>query len=90
MALIPCFRDASGLIRNGPSATILDRGAFRLIGLVTSEEILTELEAVLSLTHLAEKLRARGQTPAEVMRTYRAVATVSEPIAQPSESACPP
>jgi len=69
----------SGLLWSGPSASLLDRGALRLIGLVTSEEILTELEAVLSRSHLAERLRARGQTVAEVMRTYRAVAQIVEP-----------
>jgi uncharacterized protein len=71
----------SGLIWKGPSAFILDRGALRLFGLIASEEILAELEAVLSRPHLAEKLRARGRTVAEVMRTYRAVATVVEPAA---------
>jgi len=69
----------SGLIWGGPPASLLDRGARRLIGLVTSEEILAELEAVLSRPHLAEKRRLRGQTVAGVMRTYRAVAQIVEP-----------
>lgn len=61
----------SGLIWSGPSASLLDRGASRLIGLVTSKEILTELEAVLFRPHLAERLRLRGQTLAAVMQRYR-------------------
>ena len=69
----------SGLIWGGPPASLLDRAARRLIGLITSEVILTELEAVLSRPHLAEKLRLRGQTVAEVMGTYRAVAQIVEP-----------
>jgi len=69
----------SGLLWGGPSASVLDRGALRLIGVVTSEEILTELETVLSRPHLAERLRLRGQTVAEVMRTYRAAAQIVEP-----------
>jgi putative PIN family toxin of toxin-antitoxin system len=48
----------SGLLWNGPSASLLDRGASRRIGLVTSEEILTELEEVLSRPHLVERLPA--------------------------------
>ena len=46
---------------------MLDRGASRLIRLVASEEILTELESVLSRPHLAERLRLRGQTVAGVI-----------------------
>ncbi len=47
--------------------------------MVTTEEILSELELVLSRPHLAERLRLRGQTAAEVMRTYRAVVQIVEP-----------
>jgi putative PIN family toxin of toxin-antitoxin system len=57
----------SGLIWGGPPASLLDRGASRLIRLVASEEILTELESVLSRPHLAERLRLRGQTVAGVI-----------------------
>ena len=69
----------SGLLWSGPSASLLDRGASRLIGLVTSKEILTELEEVLSRPHLVERLRLRGQTVAGIMQTYRAVAQIVEP-----------
>ncbi|MHB8523336.1 MAG: putative toxin-antitoxin system toxin component, PIN family [Limisphaerales bacterium] len=69
----------SGLIWGGPPASLLDRGALRLIGLVTSEELLLELEAVLSRPHLVERLRLRGRTVAGVMQTYRAVAQIVEP-----------
>jgi putative PIN family toxin of toxin-antitoxin system len=69
----------SGLIWSGPSASLLDRSALRLIRLVTSNEILTELEAVLTRPHLVERLRLRGQTVEAVMRTYRAVAEIVEP-----------
>jgi len=69
----------SGLLWNGPSASLLDRGASRRIGLVTSEEILTELEEVLSRPHLVERLRLRGQTVAGVMQTYRAIAHIVAP-----------
>ncbi|MBI4025327.1 MAG: putative toxin-antitoxin system toxin component, PIN family [Verrucomicrobia bacterium] len=69
----------SGLIWSGPPASVLDRGALQLIRLVTSEEILTELEAVLSRPHLVERLRLRGETVAGVMQTYRAIAQVVEP-----------
>src|ERR1041385_7541170 len=69
----------SGLLWGGPSASILDRGTQRLIGLVTSEGILAELEEVLSRPHLAERLRLRGQTVVGVMATYRAVAQIVEP-----------
>ena len=69
----------SGLLWTGPPASLLDRGAARLIGLVTSEEILTELEEVLSRPHLRERLQLRGQTVAGVMRTYRAIAQIVEP-----------
>ena len=50
-----------------------------MIGLVTSNEILTELEDVLSRPHLVERLRLRGQTVAGVMQTYRAIAQIVEP-----------
>lgn len=69
----------SGLLWSGPSASLLDRGAARLIGLVTSDEILTELEEVLSRPHLVERLRLRGQTVAGVMLRYRAIAQIVEP-----------
>jgi putative PIN family toxin of toxin-antitoxin system len=69
----------SGLLWSGPSASVLDRGASRLIQLVKSEEILTELEEVLSRPHLLPRLRLRGQTVAEVMRIYRNVAQIIVP-----------
>lgn len=69
----------SGLIWNGPSASLLDCGALHRVRLVTSEEILAELEAVLSRPHLVERLRLREQTVAGVMQTYRAVAQIVEP-----------
>lgn len=69
----------SGLLWSGPSASLLDRGASRLIALVTSVEILTEFEDVLSRPHLVERLRLRGQTVAGVMQTYRAIAQIVEP-----------
>lgn len=69
----------SGLLWSGPPASLLDRGALRLIGLVTSEEILTELEDVLARPHLVEQLRLRGRTVAGVMQTYRAIAQIVEP-----------
>lgn len=75
----------SGLLWSGPSASVLDRGASRLIHLVTSEEILAELEEVLSRPHLEQRLRLRGQTVDEVMRKYRGVALIIEPtyVVQP-------
>ncbi len=69
----------SGLLWRGPSASLLDRGAARLLGLVTSDEILTELEEVLSRPHLVERLRLRGQTVASVMQKYRAIAQIVAP-----------
>jgi putative PIN family toxin of toxin-antitoxin system len=69
----------SGLLWSGPPASLLDRGALRLIGLVTSDEILAELEDVLSRPHLVGRLRLRGQMVAGVMQTYRAVAQIVEP-----------
>jgi uncharacterized protein len=69
----------SGLLWTGPSAWVLDRGALRLFSLVTSEEILMELETVLSRPHLTKRLFVRGQTVGDVMRTYRAVAQIVEP-----------
>ena len=75
----------SGLMWRGPSASVLDRGASRLIHLVTSEEILAELEEVLCRPHLEQRLRLRGQTVGEIMRIYRNVAQMIEPtqVAQP-------
>lgn len=69
----------SGLLWSGPSASLLDRGAARLIGLVTSDEILTELERVLARPHLVEQLRLRDRTVAGVMQTYRAIAQIVVP-----------
>ena len=51
-----------------------------MIRLVTSEEILAELEVVLSRPHLLERLRLRGRTVDGVMQTYRAVAQIVEPV----------
>ena len=70
----------SGLVWSGPPASVLDRGALRLIRLVTSEEILAELEAVLSRPHLLERLRLRGKTVDGVMQGYRGVAQIVEPV----------
>ena len=70
----------SGLLWSGPCASLLDRGAARLIGLVTSAEILTELEGVLARPHLVEPLRLRGRTVAGVMKRYRSVAQIVEPV----------
>ena len=51
----------SGLIWSGPSASVLDRGALRVIRLVTSEEILAELEAVLSRPPYARTAASAGE-----------------------------
>ena len=76
----------SGLIWRGPPASVLDLGTSRLFSLVTSEEMLAELENVLSRRHLAARLRVRGQTVAGVMLTYRGVAEIIKPaeLARPA------
>jgi putative PIN family toxin of toxin-antitoxin system len=55
--------------------------------LLTSEELLTELEEVLSRSHLEPRLRARGRSVAEVMAKQRVLGTLVQPsdFKSPSE-----
>lgn len=69
----------SGLLWAGPSATVLDAATRQLFQLVTSAELLSELEDVLSRPHLEPRLRARGRTIAEVMAKQRVLATLVTP-----------
>ena len=69
----------SGLIWPGPPASFLDAASRRAFHLLTSEELLTELEEVLSRPHLEARLRTRGRTVAEVMTKQRALATLVQP-----------
>ena len=73
----------SGLIWDGPPASLLDRAAMRLFHLKTSEEILTEVQRVLQRPHLKEKLRVRGQTPEGMLAAYRGVAEIVTPAEVP-------
>jgi uncharacterized protein len=73
----------SGLIWDGPSASLLDRAAMRLFHLKTSAEILFEVQEVLQRPHLAEKLRMRGRTPEGVLAVYREVAEIVTPADVP-------
>jgi predicted nucleic acid-binding protein len=57
----------SGLIWPGPPAILLDAALRREFHLLTSEELLAELEEVLSRLHLEPRLRVRGRTLAEVV-----------------------
>jgi uncharacterized protein len=69
----------SGLIWPGPPATFLDAALRRIFHLLTSEELLAELEEVLSRSHLEPRLRARGRSVTEVMAKQRVLATVVQP-----------
>jgi putative PIN family toxin of toxin-antitoxin system len=69
----------SGLIWPGPPATFLDAAWRRVFHLLTSEELLAELEEVLSRSHLEPRLRARGRSVAEVMAKQRVLATLVQP-----------
>jgi len=69
----------SGLIWPGPPATFLDAALRRSFHLLTSEELLAELEEVLSRSHLEPRLRVRGWTVAEVMAKQRVLSTVVQP-----------
>ena len=71
----------------GPSAILLDAALRRAFHLLTSEEMLAELEEVLSRSHLEPRLRARGRTVAEVMSKQRLLATIVTPaeISAPAE-----
>jgi uncharacterized protein len=75
------------LIWPGPSASLLDAATRRTFHLLTSEELLAELEEVLARPHLEPRLRVRGRTVEEVMRKQRVLATVVTPadIPLPSE-----
>jgi putative PIN family toxin of toxin-antitoxin system len=69
----------SGLIWPGPPAAFLDAALRRVFHLLTSEELLAELEEVLSRSHLEPRLRARGRSVAEVMASQRVLATLVQP-----------
>jgi hypothetical protein len=58
---------------------VLDAATRQLFQLVTSAELLSELEDVLSRPHLEPRLRARGRTIAEVMAKQRVLATLVTP-----------
>jgi putative PIN family toxin of toxin-antitoxin system len=69
----------SGLIWAGPPASFLDAALRRAFHLLTSEELLAELEEVLSRPHLQPRLRVRGRTVVEVMSKQRVLATLVQP-----------
>lgn len=69
----------SGLLWPGPPASILDAAVRRVFHLLTSEELLAELEDVLSRPHLEVRLRARGRTVSEVMSKQRLLGTIVTP-----------
>jgi uncharacterized protein len=71
----------SGLFWPGPSASVLDAASRRVFQLLTSEELLAELEDVLGRPHLEPRLRVRGRTVAEVVAKQRVLATVVDPAA---------
>jgi putative PIN family toxin of toxin-antitoxin system len=74
----------SGLLWPGPPATFLDAASRRVFHLLTSDELLAELEEVLSRSHLESRLRARGWTVAEVMAKQRVLATLVTPAEIPA------
>ena len=69
----------SGLIWSGPPAIFLDSALRRDFHLLTSEELLAELEEVLSRPHLEPRLRVRGRNVAEVMAKQRVLSTLIQP-----------
>jgi putative PIN family toxin of toxin-antitoxin system len=73
----------SGLLWAGPPASFLDAASRRLFHLITSEEMLSELEDVLSRSQFASRLRDRGRTVAEVMAKQRVLATLVMPAEIP-------
>lgn len=77
----------SGLLWPGLPAHFLDAALRREFHLLTSEELLAELEDVLSRAHLEPRLRVRGRTVAEVMIKQRVLATLVAPaeIAPPAQ-----
>ncbi|MCL5097590.1 MAG: putative toxin-antitoxin system toxin component, PIN family [Candidatus Omnitrophica bacterium] len=77
----------SGLIWPGPPASFLDAALQRVFHLLTSEEMLVELEKALSRPHLEPRLRIRGRTVAEVMSKQRVLSTIVTPadLATPVE-----
>ena len=77
----------SGLLWPGLPAHFLDAALRREFHLLTSEELLAEMEDVLSRAHLEPRLRVRGRTVAEVMIKQRVLATLVAPaeIAPPAQ-----
>jgi putative PIN family toxin of toxin-antitoxin system len=77
----------SGLLWPDLPAHFLDAALRREFHLLTSEELLAELEDVLSRAHLEPRLRVRGRTVAEVMIKQRVLATLVVPaeIAPPAQ-----
>jgi putative PIN family toxin of toxin-antitoxin system len=69
----------SGLLWAGPPANFLDAAIRRVFHLLSSEELLSELEEVLSRSYLQIRLSARGQSVAEVMAKQRLLATLVTP-----------
>ncbi len=69
----------SGLLWSGPAATVLDAATRRIFHLLTCEDLLSELEEVLSREHLEPRLSARGRSVAEVMTRQRVLATLVTP-----------
>jgi len=69
----------SGLLWPGAPASFLDAAWARSFHLLTSEELLAELEEVLSRPHLESRLRNRGRTAAEVTAKVRLFATLVLP-----------
>lgn len=74
----------SGLIWFGPPASFLDAALRRQFHLLTSDELLAELEGVLTRPHLQARLEVRGRTVAEVMSKQRVLATVVQPADIPA------
>jgi putative PIN family toxin of toxin-antitoxin system len=77
----------SGLIWPGAPAIFLDAAARREFHLLTSEELLLELQDVLSRPHLETRLRVRGRTVAEVIAKQRILATLVSPAEIPPPAA---
>lgn len=73
----------SGLLWPGASASFLDAAARRLFHLLTSHDLMEELEEVLSRPHLLARLRARDRTVEEVMSKQQVLATVVTPAMLP-------
>lgn len=70
---------ASGFLWDGPSARVIRSARVGLLQLVTTEEMLSELENVLRDAYLVRRVQASTFTPETLAATFRSMSEVVRP-----------